>query len=140
MARSAAALTRPGRPAQILQRGAACREKSEQLIADFVADAFEVILLGQKTLAINAGSVFANEVGSKLALRTGTFGIVFRIEATSIRVSLRGANGFNVSQLALQFGGGGHAAASAFSPELDQLAEFLQGRLSATVPQLAQDH
>jgi len=120
----------PATRAVLLEQGRALRRQFEGLVASAAKGAFELTLLGHRTLAVNAVSEFTSDLGNILALRTGTFAVVFKIDSAQfVKVSLRSLRGFDVSQIALQFGGGGHPQASAFRLPMSRFAEFLAGTL-----------
>lgn len=121
----------PDALAAILEQGRALRRQFEGLVASSARGAFELTLLGHRTLAVNAPSEFTSDLGNILALRTGTFAVVFKLDgAQSVKVSLRSLRGFDVSQIALRFGGGGHPQASAFRLPMARFTEFLAGTLA----------
>lgn len=66
-------------------------------------------------LAINANAVFASDLGGALAERSGTFGLIWHLDADGwVKASLRGCNRLDMAALARQFGGGGHPNAAGF--------------------------
>lgn len=66
-------------------------------------------------LAINADSLFASELGNRLAERSGTFGLIWQLAADGeVKVSLRAAGKVNVADIATRYGGGGHPNAAGF--------------------------
>lgn len=71
-------------------------------------------------LGINAPRTFASELGNILADRSGTFGLVYFIDALVVHVSLRSKGDYDVSKLAQQYGGGGHRNAAGCDIELDR--------------------
>ena len=116
--------------AALLEQGRALRRQFEGLVNSAAKGAFELTLLGHPTLAVEAVSEFTSDLGNILALRTGTFAVVFKIDSAQfVKVSLRSLPGFDVSQIALQFGGGGHPQASAFRLPMARFADFLAGTL-----------
>lgn len=70
-----------------------------------------------ETLACNASSELASELGNRLAKETGTFGVVYSYDGGSKLwlYSLRSIGDFDVSEIAKEFGGGGHRNAAGFS-------------------------
>lgn len=71
---------------------------------------------GHKVYAVNASGVFRNELGHRLALKSKSkFSIIYTFEKDKLKISLRGENKVNLSELAKKYGGGGHFNASAFS-------------------------
>lgn len=66
-------------------------------------------------LAINCDALFASELGEQLALKSGTFGLIWQFSGDNfVKVSLRAAGNLDVAQLAEQYGGGGHKNAAGF--------------------------
>jgi hypothetical protein len=66
-------------------------------------------------LAINADSLFASELGNRLAERSGTFGLIWQLAADGeVKVSLRAAGKVNVADMTTRYGGGGHPNAAGF--------------------------
>ena len=121
----------PDALAALLEQGRALRRQFEGLVASAAKGAFELTLFGHQTLAVNAPSEFTSDLGNLLALRTGSFAVVFRIENSHYaKVSLRSLPGCDVSQIALRFGGGGHPQASAFRLPMARFPEFLAGTLA----------
>ena len=87
-------------------------------------------MLGHQAVAVNGVSGFTSELGNILALRTGSFAVVFKIDSPEfVKVSLRSLRSFDVSPIALRFGGGGHPQASAFRLPMSRFADFLAGTL-----------
>ena len=79
----------------------------------------------QRGLIVNAPHKYASELGHKLAELSGTYAIVWRTEGRRVFCSLRGAPGYDVSELAKMFGGGGHAGAAGFECDLTMLETFM---------------
>lgn len=70
---------------------------------------------GIRGLAINADSLFASELGNKLAERSGSFGLIWQLAADGeIKASLRANGNIDVAVIASQYGGGGHPNAAGF--------------------------
>lgn len=66
-------------------------------------------------LAINCDALFASELGEQLALKCGTFGLIWQFTCDNfVKVSLRAAGNVDVAQVAEQYGGGGHKNAAGF--------------------------
>lgn len=78
-------------------------------------------------LAANAPAFLAPDLGHELALKSGTFGLVWSV-ASDLRVhcSLRSNGDYDVSAIAKAFGGGGHRNAAGFSTDIDTLLEWLK--------------
>jgi oligoribonuclease NrnB/cAMP/cGMP phosphodiesterase (DHH superfamily) len=66
-------------------------------------------------MAVNANALFASEVGGKLAEHSGTFSLVWYLAADGeVKCSLRGNGSVDVSEIAANYGGGGHPNAAGF--------------------------
>jgi nanoRNase/pAp phosphatase (c-di-AMP/oligoRNAs hydrolase) len=66
-------------------------------------------------LAINAPAEYASDIGSLLAIKSGTYGAVWTYwGAGKYQVSLRSVGDFDVSKIAKYYGGGGHRNAAGF--------------------------
>jgi nanoRNase/pAp phosphatase (c-di-AMP/oligoRNAs hydrolase) len=80
-------------------------------------NAHAVELSGFKGLAVNAPSFFASELGNLLAEKSGTFGMTYHFDGKKNQwiVGLRSIGDFNVGEIAVEFGGGGHVNAAGFS-------------------------
>lgn len=80
-------------------------------------------------LAINADSLFASELGNKLAERSGSFGLIWQLAADGqIRVSLRAAGKVDVAAIASRYGGGGHPNAAGFRMPAEHFFAEVLGR------------
>lgn len=70
---------------------------------------------GYKVYAINASSIFRNELGHKLAQKSKSkFSLIYTFEDRELKISMRGDGKVDLSKLAEKFGGGGHFNAAAF--------------------------
>ncbi len=116
--------------ALFVSRGEAMNTKFAAL-CDTIADtALDITLLGHRGLMVNAPSEFSSDVGNRLAIRSGTFGVIWKLQSIdTVKVSLRSVDPFDVEQLAVALGGGGHPRASAFTLPLAKLPALLQGQL-----------
>lgn len=66
-------------------------------------------------LAINANPLFASDLGHRLAVRSGSFGLVWQLGGDGlVRASLRACGEVDVAALASGYGGGGHRNAAGF--------------------------
>ena len=115
-----------------MERGKAMNDQLQALCEE-IADpqsAMPVVIQGHRGLMVNASPQFTSEVGNILALRSGTFGMVWRLDTSrEIKVGLRSVAPFDVEQIARIFGGGGHPQASAFRIAIDKLPDLLAGKL-----------
>lgn len=76
-------------------------------------DLRSVTLLGHQGLAANIVDN-TSEAGHRIALRSGTFALLFSIKEDRVLCSLRSVAPFDVSEIAKHYGGGGHAQAAGF--------------------------
>jgi len=78
-------------------------------------------------LAVNASSMFSSDLGHVLAEKSGTFGLTYFYDGKRHRYqcSLRSIGDFDVSELAQNFGGGGHRNASGFSVDQATFLSFM---------------
>jgi oligoribonuclease NrnB/cAMP/cGMP phosphodiesterase (DHH superfamily) len=117
---------------QFMERGRAMNDQF-QTLSEEIADAqsaIPVVLQGHQGLMVNASPQFTSEVGNLLALRSGTFGLVWRLDKPdAIKVGLRSVAPFDVEKIARTFGGGGHPQASAFRIPVSKLPDLIAGKL-----------
>ena len=74
-------------------------------------------------LAINANALFASELGHRLAVQSGSFGLVWQLAADGeVKASLRACGRVDVAALAARLGGGGHPNAAGFRMPWAQFA------------------
>jgi oligoribonuclease NrnB/cAMP/cGMP phosphodiesterase (DHH superfamily) len=79
-------------------------------------------------LAINASALFASELGNLLAMRSGTFALIWQVGADGyVKASLRACNTIDVARLAASFGGGGHPNAAGFRMPLARFTREILG-------------
>jgi len=66
-------------------------------------------------LAVNTAALFASELGHVLAVKSGSYGLVWQLAADGeVKASLRAAGAVDVAALAARYGGGGHRNAAGF--------------------------
>lgn len=91
----------------------------------------KIWLAGQEGLAVNATRMYVSDLGHRLAEQSGTFGMVWSFlgpdvaPERQVSCSLRSIGAFDVSEIARQFGGGGHHNAAGFEISLAQLELIL---------------
>lgn len=120
----------PVQRAQWVARGQAVVDHVARQVRDLAAGAFEVEFMGHRVYAVNAPGEFTSDVGQLLAERSGTFGLVFKVDGPGlVKVGLRALRTFDASALAVAFGGGGHPQACGFRLPLARLPELLNGSL-----------
>lgn len=114
-----------------IERGRAMNEKFQSLCDSIAEHAMPITLLGHQGLMVNASSEFSSDVGARMAKRSGTFGLIWKLEKpTVIKISLRSVPDFDASAIAIQFGGGGHPASCSFRIPLARLPELISGTLT----------
>jgi len=80
-------------------------------------------------LAINAGAMFASELGDRLAERCGSVGLIWQLGSDGlVKVSLRGRGNLDVAEIAVNYGGGGHPNAAGFRIPLARFAREILGK------------
>ena len=80
-------------------------------------------------LSINASALFASELGNALAIRSGTFALIWQLGADGhVKASLRACDTVDVSRLAASFGGGGHPNAAGFRMPLSRFTREILGQ------------
>ncbi len=80
-------------------------------------------------LAINASTLFASELGNRIAETSGTFGLVWQLAADGeVKISLRAAGNVNVAEIATRYGGGGHPNAAGFRLSLASFVDEILGK------------
>jgi len=86
-------------------------------IDDLLGKCHKQTVAYQVGLACNASPKYASELGNQLALKSGTFGLVYHYDGArqEWQCSLRSVGDYDVSKLAQHFGGGGHRNAAGFS-------------------------
>lgn len=108
------------------ERGAVLNKSLDSDIEMLMHGATPALINGsQKGLIVNAPHKYASELGHKLAELSGTYALVWRSEGRRVFCSLRGAEGYDVSEIARMFGGGGHAGAAGFECDLTMLETFM---------------
>lgn len=97
-----------------IKEGGAILRYQGQVIQTNIETASLVNFVGHRVLATNSFTQ-TSEIGNILAKQQPPFGIVWSERSGRIIVSLRAIKGFDVSKIAVRFGGGGHKAAAGFS-------------------------
>ena len=107
-----------------IAEGASTLKVFDKQVKQLAKKAVSFPLLGHMGLAVNTG-MHVSEVGNQLAQQSGTFGACWFWAENKVVVSLRSIGGFDVSEIAKHFGGGGHQAAAGFSTDLATLQSWL---------------
>ena len=112
-----------------IAQGKAIDNFTNQQVEFISGIAQECEINGHAGLIVNCSTVFASEVGNKLAEKSGTYGATYVIDKNGdVLVSLRSKGNFDVSALAKEFGGGGHVQASGLSIGVSKL-QFNNGKM-----------
>lgn len=112
-----------------IDEGAATLKVYQNQVKRLAKKAQSFRLCGHMGLAVNTG-MHVSEVGNELAKQSGTFGACWFWAEDKVVVSLRSIGGFDVSEIAKQYGGGGHKAAAGFQTDLVTLQSLLLEGLS----------
>ncbi len=108
--------------------GRVLQEERDFQVERLLLRSFEVVLDGERGLAVEAPAAFRSEVGHRLAERSGSYGLVWYPRGRGYRVSLRSVGGYDVERLARHFGGGGHRNAAGFTLTDRRMVKVLVGR------------
>lgn len=84
-------------------------------------------------MIINANSLFASELGSKLAIKANSFAMIYSIIHGKVKISFRSIKGYDCSEIAKQLGGGGHKTAAACSVDIETLFDILEGKVITAI-------
>lgn len=95
------------------ERGEAILKYQEQLIDKAIEDAEDIEFMGYKAKALNS-SVLRDKISDRLYSKKYPFVIVWHYIPGKIAVSLRSIPSFDVTKIAMKFGGGGHKNSSGF--------------------------
>lgn len=105
---------------------------ASKLLAEQFASQHQMInICGHKVPVVNSPHVFADRVCERLN-QTHPFAISFVVNSQHLYCSLRSKRGYgvDVSEIARQFGGGGHATSSGFKIHPSNLPKLLSGKLT----------
>ena len=116
---------------QFVRQGQGLVDQFKNFVAEFVHQALPIELDGVPGFHIPTTHHFRNEVGAELARKKNTFGLLWQIDADSIKVSLRSVDQCDVKDIAVRFGGGGHPTSASFKLPLDRLPELIAGKLES---------
>ena len=83
---------------------------------------------GKRGFSCNAPGLFASDLGHELANESGTYGLTWEVLADGrVKGSLRSNGDYDVSSMALKYGGGGHKNAAGFVCELVDIISWHMG-------------
>lgn len=110
---------------RVIQVGQVILNKIEQEVKGAAKKTTRCTMMGLEGLAVNA-TTNLSEVGHELANMSGTYGMVYYIDADKrVKVSLRSNAEYDVSIIARFFNGGGHMNASGCEISVQQLMSIL---------------
>jgi oligoribonuclease NrnB/cAMP/cGMP phosphodiesterase (DHH superfamily) len=112
-----------------IKEGRAILRSQSLQIADVIArGAIPCTIPGQpKGVAVNTSVSLTSDVGQELANLTGTYGLVWRMDAPGdmVSCSLRSNGSFDVSVIAKKYDGGGHKNAAGFQVKMLELLSWM---------------
>jgi oligoribonuclease NrnB/cAMP/cGMP phosphodiesterase (DHH superfamily) len=106
---------------KLLWEGEQLIEKHNTTVASIAAKAVPITWLGYAVgYFVACPKDYTSDVGHTLAKRSGAFGLMYNVSTSTntINYSLRSEGDFDVSEIAKDFGGGGHKNAAGFSTPL----------------------
>lgn len=110
---------------ELIEEGKSIARAVNQVVEKMAERASKCIILGVEGLAVNA-PIHHSEIGDLLALRSGTFGMIWHTEADgSVKCSLRSRSDFDVSMIAVALNGGGHRNAAAFRTRIGNVLSWM---------------
>ena len=114
---------------ELYRDGQVLLQQQQQMVKVLVNSHHQVTLNNITGLAVNAPSAFASDLGHVLAQKSGTFGLIYHYHGKRQRYEcgLRSIGDFDVGQLAVSFGGGGHKNASGFQLDKSTFFRLLNG-------------
>lgn len=116
---------------QWLTEGRVLNLQTEKMLADAIEKAQPCVFRGIPGLMLNcAQPELVSELGNRLAQKSTTYGLVWSLnDPHLLKISLRSVAPFDVSVLAAQLGGGGHAQASACRVPKERILDLMAGTL-----------
>ena len=108
---------REGTKEDIIKEGEKLLEEYNEKIEELVAIAIPCKIESLEGLAVECAGEYSSEVGNRLALASGTYGMTYYYdkEANMTMFSLRSIGEYDVEVIAKEQGGGGHKNAAGFS-------------------------
>lgn len=98
-----------------ITEGSVLKRAFDGEIVALLEDCYAVTLAGETGLAVNASARYNSALGHHLAIKSGSFGMVWRQLDGALKISLRSCGDYDVARLAVRFGGGGHSNAASFT-------------------------
>lgn len=102
-------------PEALIAEGTSIQRYYRLRVEDFKRSSYEALINGVPCWIANIPYFAASEVAGELAEQTVFGACYFEVEQGRWQYSLRSRHGFDVSELAKVFGGGGHPAAAGFT-------------------------
>lgn len=102
------------RTGELMEEGRHVLRAHDMTVQSIASNHYLVDFGGCEVLIANCPWAFASDVGAELA-KDRPYSITFTRETDVVRVSLRSSGDYDVSELALAYGGGGHANAAGFT-------------------------
>lgn len=110
----------------LFSQGGAILKAQTQLVASTASYSRKCQIGDATGLSVNT-NVHISEVGHELAKKSGSFGLIWYLNADNrANCSLRSEGDYDVSAIARRFGGGGHKNAAGFNCDVTTLLEFLK--------------
>ena len=106
-----------------ITQGNAIQKYHDIIVESLILGSEEIELAGEVGLCVNCSPEFASAVGDILASKCGTFGATWQQLGKDTVFSLRSIGDYDVSELAVKFGGGGHRNAAGFRLSTPQEGE-----------------
>lgn len=115
---------------ELIKEGAALLRAQDQAVRDMAkqaqACAVRCGVVEFPGLAVNA-NLHHSELGHELANESGTYGLIWYVgQDGRVRCSLRSNGGYDVSEIAKYFGGGGHKNAAGFEISVDVIMRWFK--------------
>ncbi|WP_428356441.1 DHHA1 domain-containing protein [Methyloprofundus sp.] len=101
----------------LFREGKVLLKQQRQMVKTLLNSRHSIKLNDAVGLAVNAPGAFSSDLGQALAKLSGTFGLTYHYHGKRqcYECGLRSIGEFDVSQIAVAFGGGGHQNAAGFS-------------------------
>ena len=116
---------------KVVRDGELMHRKFMSLCRQIGETAVPVELDGHHGLMVNIGPEFSSDVGNLLAMRSGTFALLWSLEKSGeLKCSLRSVPEFDVERIAVKFGGGGHTNAAAFRMPASRFPDIVARKIN----------
>jgi oligoribonuclease NrnB/cAMP/cGMP phosphodiesterase (DHH superfamily) len=108
----------------LMIHGYALYHRKQLRVAKAVEKGIAIDWMGHKTLVVNS-TLDSSDIGNAALDKGYEIGLVWRVEDSSLIVSLRSKGDLDVAKLAEKFGGGGHKNAAGFTKHNGWYADML---------------